>query len=65
VTRRVARLVAVGALALAASGCGVGAEYEPEPLPSPGPAILPPSVTQEPAHSTPQPASPPTSSAAP
>lgn len=66
-TRRAARLLAVGAFALAAAGCGVGEQYEPETLPSTGPALMPPSVTQEPAPSTPRPAPvpTPTTSAAP
>ncbi len=64
-TRRVARLVVVGAFALTAAGCGVEPEPEPEPLPSTGPVVLPPSVTQEPAP-TPRSGPPgPTSSAAP
>jgi hypothetical protein len=51
VTRRVAHLLAVGAIALLA-GCGVSTQFEHEPLPSTGPAVLPPSVTQEPAAPT-------------
>jgi len=65
VSGRLARLLAVGAIALLA-GCGVRAESEHEPLPSTGPVVLPPSVTQEPAPPPrPTPVPTPTSSAAP
>ncbi|HSK61806.1 MAG TPA: hypothetical protein VK935_22410 [Actinomycetospora sp.] len=64
-TRRVAHLLAVGAITLLA-GCGVSTQFEPEPLPSTEPAVLPPSVTQEPAATTtPPPPSTPASPIAP
>jgi hypothetical protein len=65
VTRRVGRLLAVGAIVLGATACGVSAESDPEPLPPTIPVVLPPSVTQEPVPPTPSPTpTPPPSSAA-
>jgi hypothetical protein len=65
VTRRVAHLLAAGAIALLA-GCGVGEQFEHEPLDVTEPVVLPPSVTQEPAATTtPPPPSRPASPIAP
>lgn len=51
--RSVSRGVVAVVLAVVLGGCGVTAQRKPQPLPVPAPAVLPPTVTQQVAPSSP------------